>query len=112
MIELSNNIFDEEVTECNAPVLVVFEAPWCTACKSSHRVLGILQSELTEVKFCTVDVDREFELKEKYSIKSVPTVLLFYRGFLRGRKSGMLNKSIICDMLAEISSEKEKTCPL
>ncbi len=105
MIELSKDIFDEEVTECNSPVLVVFEAPWCTVCSSSHKLLNTLQTELPQVKFCTVDVDREQGLKEEYGIRGVPTVLLFYKGFLRSRKAGMLTKSKVYNMIEEIKSE-------
>ena len=75
--------FDSMVlkTSSETPVLVDFYAAWCPPC----QYLGPLLAEMAKSyrgKFllAKVDVDTERSLSQAYSIKSMPTVILFRDG--------------------------------
>ena len=66
----------------NEIVALDFWAPWCAPCKALTPVLEELEKSHPEVKFCKINADSELgqELGEKFSIASLPTMLLFKDG--------------------------------
>ena len=62
--------FDEEIK--SGIVVVDFFATWCGPCKMLSPVMDEVESEITDVKFLKIDVDKEEELAkvtEKLSSK-------------------------------------------
>lgn len=99
MIELTTENFEAEVRRCAAPVYVVFTAEWCGFCHGMVRLLDKVQHELTDVKFCSVDMDKCPELTAKYSIRRVPTSLVFKGGELVNKQTGQLTKAEVYELL-------------
>ena len=60
----------------NGKFVVKFGAVWCVHCKTVNQSLEKLTTEFPNLKFVHVDIDDEHSLAKKYSIKSVPTVIL------------------------------------
>jgi thiol-disulfide isomerase/thioredoxin len=62
------------------PLLVQFTAGWCKAC---HRIKDELEERFNEdhriVNWVGVDVDNLDELRERYEVKEMPCVLIFFR---------------------------------
>ena len=77
----SKETFDQEVLQSALPVAVDFWAPWCGYCRMLAPILDQVAREyegkLTIVK---VNVDDEPDLAARYSIQTLPTLLLYQGG--------------------------------
>ena len=92
----NENDFDDEVLKSNLPVIVDFWAEWCGPCKMLTPILEELSDEMkNEINVVKVNLDENQDLAMKYSIRSIPTLLLFKEGNLIDTKVGLLPKSEI-----------------
>ena len=90
----NENDFDKEVLKSNLPVIVDFWAEWCGPCKMLTPILEELSNEMkNEINIVKVNLDENQDLAMKYSIRSIPTLLLFNEGNLIDTKVGLLPKS-------------------
>jgi thioredoxin len=69
-----------------------FEATWCGPCKALKPIFENVASKYNDVNFSYVDVDEQFELAAKYSVRSVPTVIIEKDGKEVQRFSGVLSE--------------------
>ena len=72
-----------------------YTATWCGPCKQLAPVFDVLQSEMPEVQFQTIDVDQNRDEALEKNISSVPTVIFEKDGQQVYRFSGVLPKSVI-----------------
>ena len=94
-METFNNVISEDRL-----VLVDFFATWCQPCKMMHPVLEQLKKTVGDkVRIIKVDVDKYGQTAAQYAIQSVPTLMLFRKGQILWRQSGMMSKA---DLLAVI----------
>tara|TARA_B100000242_G_scaffold34994_1_gene20855 strand:- start:988 stop:1311 length:324 start_codon:yes stop_codon:yes gene_type:complete len=92
----NENDFEDEVLKSNLPVIVDFWAEWCGPCKMLTPILEELSDEMkNEINVVKVNLDENQDLALKYSIRSIPTLLLFNKGNLVDTKVGLLPKSEI-----------------
>ncbi len=78
MIELKDNNFNNEISQ--GVVLVDFWAPWCGPCKMLSPVLEEVAGHFENVKFFKVNVDENVETAQKFTVASIPTLILFKNG--------------------------------
>lgn len=89
-----------EIIRADKPVLVDFFADWCGPCKTLAPILKDAKTELGDaVKVVKIDVDKNQPLAEKYQVRGVPTLILFKNGKLLWRKSGVVQKSQLVDLI-------------
>ncbi len=83
----------EELISSEVPVLVDYYATWCGPCKMMHPVLEDLKARLGDkVKIVKLDVDVPANRQSVYTyqIQSVPTLMLFRKGQMLWRQSGVV----------------------
>jgi thioredoxin 1 len=79
-----------ELINGNVPVLVDFHAEWCGPCKAQAPILVELASRLKEkARIIKVDVDRNPQVAQKYQVQGVPALLIFQKGKILWRGSGV-----------------------
>ena len=85
---------------CFVRRLVDFFATWCQPCKMMHPILEQVKAVLGDrIRIIKVDVDKYGVTASQYGIQSVPTLMLFRRGEVLWRTSGVVQKS---ELLATI----------
>lgn len=83
-----------DVVAGNQLVLVDFFATWCQPCKMMHPILKQVKDVLgNRIRIIKIDVDTHSALASKYQIQSVPTLMLFHKGEVLWRTSGVMQKA-------------------
>lgn len=79
-------------------VVVKFGATWCAPC----RTMGPLLQKLSDDKgipVYEVDIDDYPELANRFSVRSVPHVLVFKDGVISGERVGLARPDVLAKMV-------------
>ncbi len=102
-IVLTDENFESEVLQSDLPVLVDFWAEWCVPCRMLSPVVDqIAQEYADKVKVAKLNVDECPETAQKYTIQSIPTLMVFKNGEVASKNIGVIPKRNIEEMLAKI----------
>jgi thioredoxin 1 len=83
-------------------VLVDFYADWCGPCKMLAPVLKEVKAVLNDkVKIIKINVDEHQGLASEFMVRGVPTMLLFQKGKLLWRQSGVLSRNELVKIIEE-----------
>src|SRR5271167_400351 len=103
-IEINETNFESEVLQSNQPVLLDFWAEWCGPCKMLAPALDQIAGEQTgRVKVAKVNVDENPALAARFGIQSIPTLLYFAGGEVRGQTIGVTGKRAILSKLEKLA---------
>ena len=92
--------FEEKVLNAEIPVLVDFWAEWCGPCKMIGPVLEELSTELdNKIKIVKVNVDENNQTAVKFSIRSIPTLMMIKDGEVQAQHIGAASKSQIKEFI-------------
>ena len=102
LIAVTDETFESEVVQAATPVLVDFWADWCAPCKIIAPIVEDLAEEYDgKVKFAKIDVDTNPKVATSYSIRSIPTLLIFSDGKPVGQIVGAVPKAVLKSRLEE-----------
>ena len=94
-----------ELINTDTPVLVDFYATWCGPCKMMTPILEELAKEVKgKAKIIKVDVDKNPQAAQQYGIKGVPTMILFKKGEIKWRTSGVVQAVQLRQVIAQYTS--------
>ncbi|NOU27255.1 MAG: thioredoxin [Polyangiaceae bacterium] len=100
IVELTDENFENEVIKSNVPVLVDFTATWCGPCKALAPIVEGLANEAGgRYKVAKLDIDDASDTARKYRVMSVPTVLVFQGGQVKGQHVGLTNKETLLKLI-------------
>ena len=98
--DLDHKNFEDEISNSTLPLLVDFWAEWCGPCKTLTPILEELSSELeNKIQIAKVNLDENQDLAAKFSIRSIPTLLLFKNGELIDTKVGLSPKNDLSEWI-------------
>ncbi|MBI4226401.1 thioredoxin [Candidatus Roizmanbacteria bacterium] len=89
---IDKDTFQKEVLEDKGVVFIDYYATWCAPCRVTSPIIEELSNEMKNIKFLKVDVDKNPELAQQYSIFSIPTFIIFKDGKLASQFVGAMGK--------------------
>ena len=99
MLAITKENFQAEVEQAQGTVLVDFWAQWCGPCRMQAPILEAFAGEHSDIKVAKCDVDENPELAEKFSIMSIPSLLVFKGGKLVKSAIGLHDKEALAALV-------------
>ncbi|MDR0843348.1 MAG: thioredoxin [Acidobacteriota bacterium] len=97
---VGDQTFETEVLNSPSLVLVDFWATWCGPCRMLAPVIEKIAEEYKgKVKVLKLNIDENTVTSGKYSIRAIPTLLLFKDGVVKEQVVGNTSQGAITKML-------------
>lgn len=91
-----------EIINSEKPVLVDFFAEWCGPCKMMAPILKQVKDEVQDhASIIKIDIDKNQHTASAYNISAVPTLLIFKKGQVVWRQSGVVPRAELVKKLRE-----------
>ena len=91
---INDSDFEQEVLNSDSPVLVDYWAEWCGPCKMIAPILLEIADEYAgRLKVTKMDIDQNAETPRQFSIRGIPTLMIFKDGQIQGTRVGALTKN-------------------
>ena len=104
MKEFTDAGFESEVLKSQVPVLVDFWAPWCGPCKALTPTIEQIATERgASWVIGKMDIQSQPQTAAKFGIRSIPALLFFVNGEVKGSLMGAVNKDKINAKMAEVA---------
>jgi thioredoxin 1 len=100
-LKLTDDSFAKEVVEeKNKPVLVDFWAEWCGPCRIQGPIVEEVAKEIGDIaKVGKLEVDENPKTAQKYSVMSIPTMMIFKDGKVVWQTMGVTQKDKLIEEL-------------
>jgi len=93
-----------ELIQSEKPVLVDFYADWCGPCKAMEPVVKeVAKTVQDKGRIVKVNIDKQMQLAQTYNVSAVPTFMVFKKGQMLWRHSGMIDKNSMLSKLMQLA---------
>jgi thioredoxin 1 len=100
ILHVTDTSFEDDVLKSGEPVLVDFWAEWCGPCKMIAPMLDEIAGEFKgKVKIAKINIDDNPKTPQRFSVRGIPTLILFKNGQVEGQKVGALRKADLAAFL-------------
>ena len=101
-VEITDSNFESEVEKSDVPVLIDFWAAWCGPCRALAPTVDEIATEYAgKLKVGKLDVDANTSLSARFSIRGIPTLLLFKDGQVKEQLVGAVPKTTIVGAISK-----------
>jgi thioredoxin 1 len=104
-ITITDASFDSEVLKSDKPVLVDFWAVWCGPCQMQGPIVEeVAKAMAGKAVVGKVNVDENPASAQKFSIMSIPTIMIFKGGTVVKQFTGVQSKETLTGELNKLLS--------
>ncbi len=98
--EITDANFEKDVLKSDLPFLLDFSADWCNPCKMvGPLVEQIGEEQKDKLRVGVLDIDKNPQTPAKFTVMSIPTLILFKDGEVKEQIIGALPKKAIMERL-------------
>ena len=107
IVYTNDDSFETDVLNSEKPVLLDFWAEWCGPCKMIAPILDTIAEEYGDrLKVVKINIDENPQTPHRYSVRSIPTLLLLKGGSVEGQQVGAIAKGMLTSFIDQhIDSE-------
>ncbi|MCP4438509.1 MAG: thioredoxin [Aureispira sp.] len=102
-VEITDQNFEEMVSNTDQPILLDFWAAWCGPCKAVGPIIDELSGEFEGRAIVgKINVDQNPNLSSYFQVKSIPTLMFIKNRQLIDRYAGLVPKPNLVEMLENL----------
>lgn len=92
----------ETTVDTNEIVVLDAWASWCGPCKAFAPIFEAASLRHSDVVWGKLDTEAQPELASAFSIRSIPTLMVFRQGILLFSQSGMVPANVLDELIVKV----------
>ncbi len=99
-LKVTDASFEKEVLKADGLVVVDFWAEWCQPCQAMSPLIDeVAETMAGKMKIVKVNIEDSPEAPTKYSVRGIPTLMVFKDGQVVDTRVGGMNKDQLSSWL-------------